>query len=87
MQTPNPCSPATYQDATPITPGTEVRPGFGFRIACQSAGYFVLRTLNGGLYTYYANVGTSGEDGISIKGVSTAGVPSPAGVGTVTVLR
>ncbi len=79
--------PDVYQTASPVTPGTDVSPGSGFRIACQTAGYFVLLMSDGSRYTYYANVGQSGEDGISIKGVATTGIPGTAGVGTVTVLR
>lgn len=80
-------APETYSTAAAVTPGTDVVPGYGFRVACTSAGYFVLLMSDGTRYTYYANVGTSGEDGISVRGVATSGVPSPAGSGTVTVLR
>jgi hypothetical protein len=75
-----------YTTARPVTPGTNVAAGSGYRAACSAAGFVRLIMTDGTLYDIYASQGTGGEDGIAVVGVATTGTPSPAGTCTVTVL-
>lgn len=80
-----------YTGAMPLVPGTNLtnsQVGRAYRIGCSSAGWFRLIMLDGSNYDVYANQGQGGEDGIQILGVaSSANTPSPAGAGTVSVLK